>query len=80
MSICSAAADWSRNCVAYLGCFNVNDCMLGIYVPVHWSTVDKFNIQNTVLSLELGTEEVQLTSKLKGFTFIGGNSYFLITL
>ena len=31
---CSAAADSSRNYVGYLGCFNVNNCMLRISVPV----------------------------------------------
>ena len=33
-SIGSSAADWSRNYVGYLGCFNVNDRMPKISVPV----------------------------------------------
>ena len=33
-SISSAAADWYRNYVVYLGSFNVNDRMLRISVPV----------------------------------------------
>ena len=33
-SICSAAADWSRNYVGYFGCFNVNDRMPRISVPL----------------------------------------------
>ena len=36
-SNCSAAADWSRNYVAYLGCSNVNYRILRIVVPVVWS-------------------------------------------
>ena len=30
----SAAADWSRTYIGYLGCFNVKDLMLRISVPV----------------------------------------------
>ena len=33
-SICSTAADWSRNYIGYLGCFNINDRMFRISVLV----------------------------------------------
>ena len=42
MKLGSAAADWSRNYVACLGCFNLNDHMLRISVPVYEHSI--FNL------------------------------------
>ena len=49
----SFGLDWSRNYVAYLGCFNVNDRTRRIFGPVTRECVDHFTCRLIILVLSL---------------------------